>query len=606
MHRRINQEKDEEVNLATIKDAFKLFLRFNKYILRYWRFELFLLILGNFSIIFSLVNPYLGKLILDKGILAKNAALFIRYVLLAGGIYVLKLAIDNGNNYLKDYVVRKVRIDLSKSAFRNIRKFSLRFFQDKSIGECAYRVDSDIGSSANIITNTLPNILLTFFRLIFITIVILLINWKILILVLVYQFLVIFRIKLFIKKFQELTKEGIKKSQEIFRVLSQLFSHVYFIKASGTMTLMVRKYFHTLAESVRLEVKNTRLGLASRILSNISDKLFFGIIGFFGALLVIKEEMTLGSLTAIMAYLAQGTGAYAALLGFGRQIVLNRISLERLTELLDVEVDIKEKDKAKNVAFLRPRVEFKNVSFAYEKEKYVLGKMSFIIPPAAKIALVGPSGCGKTTILNLILRLYDVNKGAIVLDDYDIRDVKFKSIYSQIGIALQETFLWNDTVAYNILYGAEKADEKEMIKAARIAEAHNFILNLPKQYNSIVGEMVYGISEGQKQRIAIARAVIKNPKILILDEALPAVDSETEDKIIDNIKQAFKDSTFIVVSHRLSAVKKMDSVYFLESPDRMDIGTHAEFIKTNFKYRKLFAAQIEEERITNKTQRLND
>ena len=597
MHRRVNQEKNEEVNLATIKDAFKLFLRFNRYILRYWKFELLLLILGNFSIIFVLVTPYLGKIILDEGILAKNIILFIRFAVLAGGIFLLKLAADNGNSYLKNYVMRKIKIDLSKSVFKKIRKFSLRFFQNRSTGECIFRINNDISSSANIITNTLPNILLSLFKLISITIVILFINWKILILVLAYQFLVIFQIRLFIKKIQELMKRGLKKSQEIFGVLSQLFSHVYFIKASGTMTFMVRKYFHALAESMRLEVRNFRLGLASGILSNVSNKLFFGIIGFLGALLVIKEQMSLGSLSAIMVYLAQGTGAYAALLSFGRQIVLNRISLERITELLDAEIDITEKDKAENIAFLRGKVEFRNVCFGYEKEKYVLNKMSFIISPGSKIALVGASGCGKTTILNLILRLYDVNEGAIVLDDYDIRDIKFKSIYSQIGIALQQTFLWNDTIAYNILYGAENADEREMIEAAKVAEADNFILNLAKQYNSIIGEMVYTISEGQKQRIAIARAVIKNPKILILDEALPAVDSETEDKIIDNIKQAFKDSTLIIVSHRLSAVKNMDLVYFLEGPAKMDIGTHTEFIKTNFKYRELFASQIEEEKI---------
>ncbi|MBL7196657.1 MAG: ABC transporter ATP-binding protein [Candidatus Omnitrophica bacterium] len=600
MQRKVNLEKNEEVNLATIKDAFRLFLRFNKYILRYWKLELFLLILGNFSIVFTLVTPYLGKIILDEGILAKNIILFIRFAVLTGGIYLLKLAVDNGNSYLKSYVIRKVKIDLSKSVFKKMRRFSLRFFQNRSTGECIFRVNNDISSSANIITNTLSDILLTLFKLVSVTIIILFINWKILILVLVYQFLVIFQIQLFIKKIQELMKKGLKKSQEIFRILNQLFSHIYFIKASGTMTFMVRKYFHALAESIRLELRNTKLGLASRILSNVSNKLFFGIIGFLGALLVIKGQITLGSLSAIMVYLAQGTGAYAALLSSARQIVLNRISLERITELLDAEIDIKEKDKARDITFLKRRIEFKDVCFGYEKGRYVLDKMSFIIPPVAKIALVGPSGCGKTTILNLILRLYDVNEGAVFLDDYDIRDVKFKSIYSQIGIALQQTFLWNDTIAYNILYGAEKAGEKEMIKAAKVAEAHNFILNLAKQYDSIIGEMVYTISEGQKQRVAIARALIKNPKILILDEALPAVDSETEDKIIDNIKQAFKDSTLIIVSHRLSVAKKMDLVYFLESPDKMDIGTHAEFIKTNSRYRELFASQIEEERVGGK------
>jgi ATP-binding cassette subfamily B protein len=218
--------------------------------------------------------------------------------------------------------------------------------------------------------------------------------------------------------------------------------------------------------------------------------------------------------------------------------------------------------------------------------------MSFSIEPSAKIALTGPSGCGKTTLLALILGLYEPANGSILLDEIDIRDIRLKCLKAQVGIALQEPFLWNDTVANNILYGAEGAGREDMLKAAALAGAHDFIMNLPEKYGSNSGDAACRISEGQKQRIAIARAVIGRPKILILDEAMSSLDSETEDKIIDNIKREFANSTIIAVSHRLSTIRKMDCVYFFEGPGRMVIGTHDGLLAQNRKYRDLLASQV--------------
>lgn len=582
----------KKITLSDIKQSSQLFRRFNKYILRYWKVELAILILGNFSIVLSLVTPYIGKIVLDNGILAKNMRVFIIFTILGIGIYIINLVMGNGHRYLQNYVIRKVRIDLARDVFKKINKYSLRLFQDRSTGGHIFRVTQGIAATSNIINSTLPNIITTIFKLILITAIIIFINWKILILIMIYQFLVLVQINLFIKRIEELMRAGLEKSEDIFKRLNEFFSHIYIIKAFGTMRREIRRYLHQLIERMRLEIRGTKLRIASDVLRNTSSKLFFGIIGFYGAFLVIKGEMSLGSLGAIMMYITQGMGAYTALLTLGQQIVLNRISLQRLTELLDADIDIEEKAGAKNIVFSGGKIEFRRVYFGYEQEKYVLNEMNFVIPPRSKIALVGPSGCGKTTALNLILRLYDVNEGAISLDDYDIRDIKFKSLYSQISLAPQQSLLWNDSVVNNILYGKEKASIDEVIYAAKIAQAHDFILNLPQGYETIIGENACRISQGQKQRIAIARAVIKKPKILILDEAMSSLDSETEDKIIDNIKGNFRDSTLIIVSHRLSSVRKMDLVYFLESPSNMQLGSHQEVIARSTKYKELFASQM--------------
>ncbi|MFH1479155.1 MAG: ABC transporter ATP-binding protein [Candidatus Omnitrophota bacterium] len=595
MEDRIIKKDFEKVTLETIKESFRLFSRFNKFILRYWKIELILLMVGNISMIFGLINPYIGKIVLDRGILGRDMEVFIRYTIFAGIIYLMNMGIGTGAGYLSAYVSRKIRIDLTKVVFRKIRKLSLKFFQERSTGEYIFRMNSDISSAAGIIINTLPNVILTFLKLIFVTIVICFINWKILLLVLVYHVMTIIRMRFFIDKMQELKKEGLEKAQYIFKVLGEFFSHIYFVKSSGTMGRMVKKYFHALSDNIRIEIKNYRFGILSGFASSIPNKLFYGTISIVGTIMVIKGRITLGTLGAIMAYLSQGIGAYGAVLGLGNNMIMNRISLKRLTELLDAKVDVEESPDAKFIDFKNASIEFKNVSFGYEEGKDVLENISFSVPPRSKIALIGHSGCGKTTILNLILRLYDVKSGEVCLGGYNIKDLKFKSIHSQVSMALQSQFLWNESIRDNISYLNPSISEDELRHIAKMVELDTFIEEFPDKYDTILGEEACKISQGQRQRLAIARTLAKRPRILMLDEAFSSIDSETEDKIVNNIKNYFKDSTIILVSHRLSAVKNMDIVYFLEGQGKMSIGKHHELVKDNLNYRKLFASQIEKE-----------
>lgn len=595
MKTKIGRLKKSTAILHDIKQGCRLFRRFNKYIFHYWKFELLLLILGNSSIVLSLAEPYIGKNALDKGILSKNMKVFTTYVIWGIGIYAFNLIIGNIHRYLKNYTIRRVRVDLAKDVFKRIRKYPLGVFQDSSTGRYIFRISNDVTDASNVINNTLPNLISYIFKLILITIIIALINWKILILIAVYQLLVLTQVSLFIKRIGEINRLTLERSEDIFKRLNEVFSHIYLVKAFGTMAREASKFLHDLIERMRVEIMETKLNIASDILQNTANKLFFGIISFYGSILVIKGEMTLGSLGATMAYITQGVGAYAALTNLGQQIVLNRIPLERVASLFDVDIDLKENNDSKDMIFRKGEIEFRNVTFGYKKDKHILHNMNFCVSSNMHIAIAGPSGCGKTTILNLILRLYDVDEGVILLDGCDIRELKFKSIYSQIAIAGQQPFLWDDTVKNNISYAQQNASLDQIIEAAHIAEAHNFILGLGKGYDTVIGENACKISEGQKQRIAIARAVIRKPKILILDEAMSSLDSEAGDKITDNIRAGFRDSTVIIVSHRLSALKKMDRVYFFESSGNMDSGTHSELLAQNKKYRELFAGQIEKE-----------
>jgi ATP-binding cassette subfamily B protein len=349
-------------------------------------------------------------------------------------------------------------------------------------------------------------------------------------------------------------------------------------------------------EGMELLLKGARLKLFSAFTGNSLMKIILGLVSIYGGYQIIKGEMSLGSLTAIMIYIGQLIGLQASIGGFLQQLSFDFVSCDRISEVLDRQPDIVDSDSAVSVKLSKTDIEFKNVDFWYNEASLVLKDLSFSIKHGLSIALIGPSGCGKTTLINLILRLYEPQKGEIFVSGRNIKDIKIGCLKDQIGVALQEPFLWNDTIENDIRYGRRDASFAEIVEAAQIVGLDSFVNVLPDGYKTCIGENAALISQGQKQRIAIARAIIKNPAIIILDEAMSSLDSESEDKIIDNLKTKFISSTIIIVSHRLSTARKMDLLYFLESFDEIEIGSHEELLERSIKYRNLFASQIESEK----------
>lgn len=541
---------------------------------------------------FSLLNPYLGKIILDNGILGKNAALFLKVTALSVTIYCLRMGSDRGAAFLKNYLGRKIKISLTRDVFKKISRMSLRTFRDKSAGDYISRIQTDIAFSSNIIASSPVDIVKAIFKMVIISAIISFIDPRILLLVFLYQAIAFTLVNIFTKKSEILHKAAYEKTRDMAKILTQVFSQIYFVKATGSAFFMFKKYFRSFAESMRVESSVFKVETGYAIASELSNKLFFGLIGLAGTLMVIKGRLTLGSLAAIMAYLSQGVASFTELLNLAQRIILSKLSLERTDELLNAGTHIEEKPGVLDVKF-GGRIELQNVGFGYESSRYVLDGMNFVIEPRAKVGLVGPSGCGKTTIANLILRLYDVDQGRILLDGSDLRDMRLRSVYNQIGVALQTPFIWNDSIRNNIEYGGVKLDDASLVKAAKLAQIHSLIDSLPAGYDTLLADMVCPLSQGQKQRIAIARAIAKNPRILILDEACSSLDSQNETMIINNIITAFPQTTLIFISHRLSAIAKMEKIYYLESPAKMRTGTHQQLLRSNPKYNELFASQME-------------
>ena len=577
-----------------MKAQLNLFFRFLKLLLPYRRKWVLILILSGLGTLLGLVNPYLTKLVIDKGIGNKDLRTFIILVFIGAGVFILNGAVGGFRQFLDRYIRTKVNFDLNKKVFTHLQSLSFSYFTDKSTGGHLYRVSYDIDRVTDFITTTPPQAITLPPKLLLILGIMFYLNWRMAVFSLILAPFLYLPTYYFTRKMRKVWKALIENSEGIFKSLQESFSHIQLVKAFGREKACIRDYLKRLITNIRLRIKNIRLEIFSGFTSSAVNRGIIGLIAFYGGYQVIKGEMTLGSLSAIMLYLGQLIGLQGNFAHFFQSVVLGLVSCQRVAEILDEKPTIVETKRAKKVIFRNGEISFRQVSFGYNSGKSVLRKISFNIEGGSHIALVGVSGCGKTTILNLILRLFDPWEGEILIDGYRIKDLKFSSLRGQIGVALQEPFLLNDTIRRNITYGVDKVDNEKIVEVARICGVDDFVDKLPKGYDTIIGENACKISEGQKQKIAIARALIKKPKILILDEAFASMDSASEEMIIKNIRKNFKEITLIVVSHRLSTVMSADLVYFLNRPDELIIGRCEELLKEAEEFSTLFANQRKE------------
>lgn len=538
--------------------------RFNRYLYRYWKLQTIVILLGLTVVPLSLINPYLTKLLIDKAYGNKDLKLFFILAIIGGTIFIFSGLINFLSRYLSQRIKYRVHFDITRGIFRHLQDLHISFFNERSTGEHLYKISSDISSVSDFVCDTIPQIIKLFPRFLFILIIVFYLNWKLALLALLLVPITYIQPYFFSKWLSKITSKMIEKSQDVFERLHEVFSHIYLIKILGKKKYEIKRFEENLTKRMDSELRNAKLLGISGFSATVLNRVIGGIIALYGGYQVIKGTMTLGSLTAVMIYLTQLMEIMKLIGSFYENIAIDSVSCRRLAEIQDIKPKIKDSEDAIDYPILQGRIEFKDVSFGYKKDESILKDINFSIEPTSRIAIVGPSGCGKTTLLSLILRLYEQEKGSIFIDGVDTRKMRLESLKSQIGIAPQRPLLWNDTIANNILYGAEQAASEDMFKAAQLAEAHDFIMSFPNKYDSVIGEMACKISEGQKQRIAVARALIKKAKIIILDEAMSSLDSETEDKVIDNIQSEYKGSTLVIVSHRLSTIRRMDQVYFIQ------------------------------------------
>ncbi|MFH0732133.1 MAG: ABC transporter ATP-binding protein [Candidatus Omnitrophota bacterium] len=555
--------------------------RFNHYLYPHWKRLALTIFLGLVSMFLALINPYLIKLMIDKAYPQHNLKLFLLFALTGGIIFALITIINSYSGYLNQRVNSLVKFRLTNDIFRCLQQKDLAFFRDKSAAEHLYKVNSDVGMVSNFICVYMPQLIILVPRSFFILAIVFFLNWKIALLSVLIVPLCCINPYFFKRWLRDAQKRLVDKAQKAFFSLHEAFSHILLTKVFHKEKQCAEKLEKEIEKVMYFECRNSRLLAISGLSNSLLNKTCSGIIVIYCGYQVISGNMTLGDVSAVMIYLMQFFALAIALARFSDSLAINSVSQNRLDEIFQAQPLIKDYPGAKDYSILRPSIEFKDLTFGYAEKKVILRGIGFYIEPCQKIALTGPSGCGKTTLLNLLLRLYEPWRGEIFIDGHELKDFRIGSLREQTGIALQEPFLWDSTVKDNILYGNENATIDELIEASKIAQAHDFILGLPQQYDTQIGEMACKISEGQKQRIAIARAVIKKPKILILDEAMASIDSETEGKIVENLKNNLKNSTIIVISHNSATLRKMDSVYFFKNPSEI-IPCHDEKLQEKY------------------------
>ena len=555
--------------------------------------------IGVFKFTIPLLIPLIIKYVIDD--IVGNDALSLadkesKLLLIMGIMLVLFVIVRPPIEYYRQYFAQwtssKILYDIRNQLFTHLNKLSFKYYNNARSGEVISRVINDVEQTKNFVITGLMNVWLDITTIIIVIIVMLTMDVKLTIVSLVLLPLYAFSISYFFGKLRGLTRS---RSQALAEVQSYLHERVQGMPVIKSFAIeeheqgnfnRVNRHFLTKA------LEHTRWNAKSfAVVNTITDVAPLLVIGF-SAYQVINGELTLGAMVAFVAYIERLYSPLRRLVNSSTTLTQAIASMDRVFELIDEKYDIQDKDTAVECQNVKGEVVFDQISFSYnEGEEKVLNNINLSISPGETIALVGMSGGGKSSLISLIPRFYDVTEGRILLDGVDIRDYKVRSLRDQIGMVLQDAILFSDSIETNILLGKPDATKEEVIAAAKAANAHEFIMNLPDGYNTKVGERGVKLSGGQKQRIAIARVFLKNPAILVLDEATSALDLESEQSIQNSLELLAKQRTTFIVAHRLTTITHADRIVMIENGRIVEIGSHQELMNKQGQYYKLFQVQ---------------
>ena len=564
---------------------------FIKFLLYYKKQILVLFLLSLFSSSLSLITPYLSKLFIDQAFINKNFTKFLNLSILGAGIFIFSMLVKVSGDIVKNRIAIKLKLNLANRFIRKFYSLDWSFFQSRSVGENIYRL-SDTENVAHFILEQCPNFLADIFKLPIILGVSFWINSRMTVFLLILSPLFILHSVYLQKKLKAVYEELWKYSALFSKKIYEAFSRILIIKVFGLESYQKRIYLRSWIENIRWRIKSFRWTIINSLSSSFLSKAIYGAITLYGGWLIIKGRITLGSYTAVMLYLTQLGSLLNSLSNNFTYLAQEAVSLNKFFEIMNAQPKIKSAPDAKTLPAIKGEIQFKDARFGYNG-KLVIKELNFKIPPASWIGIVGPSGCGKTTLINLILRLYDPQGGRIYLDGLDLREIKVDSLRERIAIATQQPLLFDVSIKENIGYGLKNIAEEEIIEAAKISCVHDFVIQLPKGYDTPIGEDACYLSQGLKQRIAIARAILRKPHLLILDEATSSVDSFTEEKIFNNLRQKRRGLSTIIISHRLFSIKDADRMYFLREDGKLEEGTHAQLLSESVGYRDFFHNQLQ-------------
>jgi len=567
--------------------------RLIRYLRPYVKILILAVVCAIFTTLCTLAIPwFLGKGLIDKVIVEKN--LFLLNLVAIGIITVV--AIKGLFFYLQTYSTSfigcKVVTDMRNQIFQHLQKLSLSFYKKRRTGEIMSRAVNDTDLLQNVLMNNMMRFVLNLFLVLGVFVFIFYIDWRLSLFVLaVFPFLVLV-VKRFGSRIKDFSGLIQMKIADISSILQEVIGGIEVIKSFTMEEHEVRRFQNQTTRNFRLNMKRTRIVAILPPIVEILTTLGLVAILWYGGWEVIRGELTIGEFIAFLGYIGLVVNPLNRIGRDYSQYQQALASAERIFELLDIEPEIKESPGVMKMPRIEGYIQFEDVCFSYDEKELVLENIDLDLKPGERVALVGPSGVGKTTLVSLIPRFYDPVSGKISIDKQDIRKVKLSTLREQIGIVPQETILFSGSIKDNIAYGKMEATDEEIVEVTMKANAHDFVSSLPNGYETQVGERGGKLSRGERQRIAIARAILRDPRILILDEATSAVDAEAEVLIQEALEKLMKNKTTIIIAHRLSTILGADKIVVLKRGKVEEVGSHQKLLSKGGTYAKLYKRQF--------------
>jgi ATP-binding cassette subfamily B protein len=613
----------------------------------YWREAVFMVGLIILISLLNLVPPLLYRDLIDNALPNRNVMRLNLLALGVVGIPVLTGLIGVAQRYLSSTIGEGIIYDLRRSLYSHLQRMSLRFFTNTRTGEVMSRLNNDVIGAQRAVTGTMVNIITNLISLVSTLVIMLSLEWRLTLLGITILPLFIVPARRVGRVLRRIARRSMEYNAEMNAQMNETLnvSGALLVKIFGREEDEVGKFTQRAAKVRDIGIRQALVGRWFFMGLSLAGALGTALVFWVGGHLVLRGAFTVGTIIAFGNYLTQLYGPIAALTNARVDFATSMVSFERVFEVLDLPREISEKQDAIPLQEVQGHVHFEDVSFSYlearksdagqpavaleevprfswgrhatarvsvgkdgkkrekppadevghEQPRWALQEVSFEICPGQLVALVGPSGAGKTTITYLVPRLYDPTEGRITLDDHDLRDLTLDTLATNIGMVTQETFLFHDTVRNNLLYAKPDATEAELEAACRAANIHDFIIDLPEGYDTVVGERGYRLSGGEKQRVAIARVILNDPRVLILDEATSHLDSQSEALIQQALEHVMKGRTSLVIAHRLSTILSADLILVMDEGRLIERGTHAELLALDGLYAQLYRTQFRRE-----------
>ncbi|MCX7595348.1 MAG: ABC transporter ATP-binding protein/permease [Fischerella sp.] len=486
----------------------------------------------------------------------------------------------------------RVAFHLRKQVYSHLQKLNLSYFETAKAGDLSYRLTEDIDRIGEVVHKLFHDFIPCALQLVAIPVYMIYLNWRLTLATVIVAPLMGVLIAWFGERLQKFSRKSQNRVSDLSAILTEVFSGIRIVQAFTAEDYEIARFSREAERTLRAKYSAERLKAIQIPIIGFLQAVSFLLLLFISAWLIAEKQLTVGEFFSYLAAAASLIDPVSHTTSNYNEFKQVEASVDRIFELLAIQPAVTEKPDAIALPPVTGKVEYRHVSFAYKPEEPVLKDISLLVMPGEAIALVGASGAGKTTFVNLLPRFYDPQKGKILIDGVDVRNVTLHSLRRQIGIVPQETIMFSGTIAQNIAFGQHQFDMADVKKAAIIANAHQFISQLPDSYDTWVGERGVNLSGGQRQRIAIARAVLLNPRILILDEATSALDSESEALVQEALERLMAGRTVFIIAHRLSTVRRCDRILVLEKGQIVESGTHEELLALSRRYARFYAQQF--------------